>query len=203
MFNKIFRFKFIILAILLIQANISCFKYDEECIKDKNYFIAEFDNYFIEPGWKSGFTSGNRYGLHVFQSPDYPNSWRITFNVNAQGDMEFNMFLNNIENVGEYPIETGTFQDAVYNPFSKNIIFIRDASLYSGSSYENTYVYFSKENTGNISITSYNQSSGILKGNFQCQMINSENAEEIYIFGEFDIDLQTLNNIENSKPCWL
>ncbi|GGD94269.1 hypothetical protein [Planktosalinus lacus] len=203
MFNNIFRFKFIMVASLLFLANISCFKYDEECLKYQNYFIAEFDGYFIEPGWNNGLTFGDRYGLHVFQAPDNPNSWRISFKINTREDMEFNMFFSNIESTGEYPIETGTYEDAVTNPFSKNMMFIRDGSLFGGGSDENTYIYFSKGNSGNISITAYNQESGIIKGTFQGQIYSIENEEEIHISGEFDIDLQTLNDMENNKPCWL
>lgn len=51
--------------------------------------------------------------------------------------------------------------------------------------------------------TSQDQETGILKATFSCQMYHTESGEEIYIFGEFDLDLQTLETMGNFKPCWL
>ncbi|HLS29893.1 MAG TPA: hypothetical protein VK021_03480 [Flavobacteriaceae bacterium] len=194
------KFLNLILLISFFIISTSCTKDDDndpECVKDENYFTAEFDGETLEPYWRSGL-SPCKYTLNIGRNPQDQNDWVLRIGI-ENPDININMYIKDINGVGSYPIETGAESELPIR-FSKTHIYIIDES-YGNDPNLSIYNYFSMGDTGSVEITTYDDESGILVGAFSCTMYSTHNGEEKEISGEFNINLSTLDTCQ--RPCWL
>lgn len=168
----------------------SCSKDDDNaCIKDENYFVADFDGKILEPFWKSNF-SGLGYTLTVHKDINN-NLWN--FSVLTEDEINITFWLVDIQGPGNHLIEHATYEDLAPPLFQKSYVQV----LYS-----NTSLYLSKENPAGVIISSYDFDKGILIGTFDIDLYAPSEVEDIKkLQGEFNINLKTFNNRE--RPCWL
>lgn len=183
------------LLVFIMLGFTACNKDDGgNCMKDENYFIAEFDGQTWEPYWHTGFgTTG--YTFYINRNSQNQDDWKLTIGIG--NSVYFHVFMKDIGHSGDYPIERGSLED-IPNIYSKTYMYIMDEN-YNG---DHHYTYFSKENTGNINIMKYDSAKGILIGTFNCIMYNTfVEGEEKEISGEFNINIKTHDT--SLRPCWL
>ncbi len=185
---------------MALVATTACNKDDDKseeqgCVKEENYFEAEFDGEVIEPRWITG-GGVSAYTLYVNRNNEDVNDWEISLTSNNRISLYFS--LMNVDETGNYPIDEASSNGLPPIPFkySKTYVYIEKIIT------DSTVYYFSKEESGNISITEYNSEKGILVGTFNCNLYSSVNpAIKKPITGKFNINLSTLNIDE--RPCWL
>src|SRR5690606_22769699 len=189
----------LLLIITLFCITTSCKKDDNnpDCVKEENYFTAEFDGQRLEPYWRSGF-SPCKYTFNVSNSQDRQD-WELRIGI-ENPDLYIYVYMIGINEVGNYSIETGDETD-LPNFLSKTYIYIYNEN-YNGDPNLSAFTYFSLGDTGNIEITEYNSTTGLLVGTFSCIMYSTHNeGEEKEISGEFNINLTTHDTCV--RPCWL
>ncbi|WP_026450714.1 hypothetical protein [Aequorivita capsosiphonis] len=194
--------RYMILKSLIICAIIatSCNKDDDnkngqDCVKEENFFEAEFQGEIIEPRWITG-GGVSAYTLSVNRNNEDENDWEISLTSNNRISLNFS--LVNVNGTGNYLIEAATSSELPPPPFTFSKTYIYVEKIVDNS----TIYYFSKEGSGDIRITDYNSEDGILIGTFNCELYNSFDPSIISpISGDFNINLSTLNIDE--KPCWL
>jgi hypothetical protein len=186
--------------------NSSCNKDDNTnpdevaCEKDENYFTASFDENTLEPYWQTGTPGGSNYTLIVNRNSSNKNNWRITVRV-QEPNIDLIVILKNIENVGEYDIETGSIDFLPIAFYNNTYITIFDLNLVETDLFAG-YTHFSLEETGGIQITEYDSDRGVLVGTFSCRLYSTEDENDVKeISGEFNINMQTYDN--RTRPCWL
>lgn len=132
----------------------SCSKDDDNnCVKDENYFEADFDGEFLEPTWrKIGFGS-SVYGLSVYRPSENLNNWLLGVTT-QDGYRVIQIYLNDIQNKGSYPIETN-IEASGSELFSKTHIFLNDHYFDEDYTPPTLIAYYSLPNTGSIEITEY------------------------------------------------
>lgn len=191
-----------LLKLLIIFAFIaaSCNKDDdkEDCLKDENFFEAEYKGIEIEPYYISGLDMGG-YTFGGNSSSNDINDWNISVGIE---EPDIHVFLNilNINGTGTYIIEGATLDDNVHG-FSKTFIGISDINasdpnINNGSS----TIYLSKEGTGSFEITKYDPSYGIVVGSFSCELYNTQIEGDVISFGgKFNLNKSELGFRE--RPC--
>lgn len=98
------------------------------CVKEENYFTAEFDGQTLEPIWGNWGFGSKGYELSVYK-PEDQNYWYLT--VGTQNDI-ITMNILNIDGLGDYPIETSTIDDLpIPNRFLKTHIYILKIELWT------------------------------------------------------------------------
>lgn len=172
---------------------------DPDCVKEENYFTAEFGGQTLEPIWSNISYGSSIYNFSIYRQPQNQNNWKLS--VGTQNpDIYIYIYMKDIVGVGDYPIETGTEED-LPNMFSKTYIYIYNES-YAGDPNSSIFTHFSLVDTGNINITNYDSAKGIVVGTFNCTMYSTHNeGETLPISGEFNINLQTHD--KTVRPCWL
>lgn len=189
------------LLVFILLCTSACNKDDDNnCIKDENYFIAEFDEETLEPYWHTGFAT-KHYTLMAQRNPENQDDWHIYFNVNDSKTLF--LWIKDINGIGSYPIDTGTIEDVAPPLYGNTYISLKDLNI-SDPNINNgsPYIYFSLGETGTIEIKEYDRTKGILIGTFSCMMYSTHNEGEVKeITGEFNINLATHNR--DNKPCWL
>ena len=71
------------LLVILFCSTTACKKDDSndpDCVKEENYFTAEFDGQTLEPYWHTGFGT-TRYTLSVNRSSQNQNDWQIAIGI--------------------------------------------------------------------------------------------------------------------------
>ncbi len=170
-------------------------KDDQGCIKDENFFEAEFDGKIIEPRWITG-GGVSAYTLYVDRNNEDENDWEVSLTSNNRITLTFSLI--NVDGTGIYPIDAASSNELPPTPFTFSKTYIYIEKIIDDS----TIYYFSEEGTGVIVITDYNIEDGILIGTFNCELYNSlDPSIKMPISGEFNINLSTLDI--NKKPCWL
>ncbi len=164
---------------------------DQDCIKNKNFFEADFDGQIIEPYYNQGGGFG-LYTLYIQRCTSNDNTWLFT--IRTEDDLGLYITMTNIGAVGNYSISTG-------NPDHVAIYCAEITSLFIEDESTNSYSYISSAN-GTIEITEYDSGSGILVGTFTSEMVSTADPSiEKTITGEFNLNKSTLDNTK--KPCWL
>ncbi len=187
--------KYMILKLLIIITFIatSCNKDDDNkneqgCVKDENFFEAEFDGEPIEPH----YAQGGLYTLYLQRCSPIDNSWKLS--VTQEDDIALYINLIDISNTGSYTITNG-------NPDHVAIDCDEVTSIYLFDETTHTYSFISSSN-GTIEITEYDSGYGILVGTFTCEMVST--ADPLIkktITGDFNLNKSTLDNTK--RPCWL
>ncbi len=187
---------FLKLLIICTIIAISCNKDDDNkddqgCVKEENFFEAEFDGQTIEPYYNQGGGIG-RYTLSISRCVDNENDWLLT--INTENDMGFDFSLIGLTGIGNYNISAG-------NPDHISVTCAENTSIYIEYQVSNSYTFISSSN-GTIQITEYDNSSGILAGTFTCEMVSTADPSvKKTITGEFNLNKSTLD--KTIKPCWL
>lgn len=186
------------LLVFILLCTSACNKDDDNnCIKDENYFIAEFDEEALEPYWHTGFATSH-YTMYNNRNPHNQDDWEIV--VGVGNSRYIYMYIIDVNDIGRYSIETGNEADLA-NFFSKTYLYMVDES-YIGHPDLSIFTHFSMGDTGSFEITEYDSTKGILIGTFICMMYSTHNEGEVKeITGEFNINLATHNR--DNKPCWL
>lgn len=166
-------------------------KDDQSCVKEENFFEAEFNGETIEPYYLvSGATSF--YTLNYTRCFESDTNWSLS--ISTENDIRLYLYLIDITETGTYSVIAGDLnhtQALCYNA----------TSIYLVDDVNNVYTYISTGN-GQIEITEYNAESGIFAGTFSCEMVSTTNSSvKKVITGEFNVNKSTLDNFE--KPCWL
>ncbi len=166
-------------------------KEEQGCVKEENYFEAQFESQTIE----LFYVQGGGFGLYTLNlqrcSPD-DNSWILS--INTENGINLYLYLVDIIDMGNYSI---TFGD----PGHTSISCAEVTSLFIEDEASNTYTYISSSN-GSIEITEYDSGYGILMGTFSAEMVSTANpAVKKTITGEFNLNKSTLDNTK--RPCWL
>ncbi len=166
-------------------------KDDQGCVKEENYFEAEFDGDTIEPYFNQGGGIG-RYILSFSRCYDNGNDWLLT--INTENDLGFDFSLIGITGTGNYNISTGN-PDHIPANCAENI------SIYIEDQISNSYTFISSSN-GTIEITEYDSGYGILVGTFTCELVSTADPSvKKTITGEFNLNKSTLD--KTKRPCWL
>lgn len=190
------------LLITLFCSTTACKKDDNnhpDCVKEENYFIAEFDGQTLEPTWSSIGFGSKIYNFFVYRQPQNQNNWRLRVGT-QDPDVYIYIYMKDIVELGSYPVETG-YETDIPNMFSKTYIYIYNES-YGGDPNLSIFTHFSMGDTGYININQYDSAKGIIVGTFNCTMYSTHNeGEEKQISGEFNINLQTHDT--SVRPCWL
>gem|GEM_PF-3916812 len=182
----------LIVTVLLSSCNKDDDKKEEQgCVKDENFFEAEFDGETIEPHYAQGGGFG-LYTLYQQQCSPNDNTWLIT--MRTEEDLSLYITVTNIVGVGNYSIFSG-------NPDHIAITCAEVTSLFIEDEATNTYTYISSSN-GTIEITEYDSGYGILVGTFSAEMVSTADPTvKKTITGAFNLNKSTLDN--SQKPCWL
>lgn len=77
---------------------------DQGCVKEENFFEAEFDGETIEPYYVRGGGFG-LYTLNFNRCPENQDDWLLT--VRNENDISLYVLLSDINNVGSYNIVQG------------------------------------------------------------------------------------------------
>ncbi|MCB0453061.1 MAG: hypothetical protein KDC94_09295 [Aequorivita sp.] len=190
--------RYMILKLLIICAIIasSCNKDDDKkddegCVKEENFFEAQFDGQTMEPF----YVQGGGFGLYTLNlqrcSPD-DNSWILS--INTENDINLYLYLVEI-------MEIGNYSTAIGDPGHTSISCAEVTSLFIEDEASNTYTYISSSN-GSIEITEYDSGYGILVGTFSAEMVSTADPSvKKTITGEFNLNKSTLDNTK--RPCWL
>ncbi len=196
--RKIF-YKIILISIILFSG---CNKDDdkEDCLKNENFFEAQYKGAVIEPYYISGLDMGG-YTFGGNNSSNDINDWNISAGIE---NPDIHIFLNilDINGTGTYIMEGATLDDNVHG-FSKTFIGISDINasdpdINNGS----PIIYLSKEGTGTFEITEYDPSYGIVVGTFNCVLYNTQIEGDVIMFkGKFNLNKSELGFKE--RPCWL
>lgn len=190
--------KFMILKSLIIFALLlsSCNKDDDnngdqDCIKDENFFEAQFDGQTMEPFYVQGGGFG-LYTLNLQRCSPADNSWILS--INTENGLNLYLYLVDIMEIGNYSTTIG-------DPGHTSISCAEVTSLFIEDEASNTYTYISSSN-GTIEVTAYDSGYGILVGTFTAEMVSSvDPAVKKTITGEFNLNKSTLDNTK--RPCWL
>lgn len=166
-------------------------KDDQDCVKEENYFEAQFDGETIEPHYAQGGGFG-LYTLYLQRCSPSDNSWKLS--VTQEDDIALYINLIDISNTGSYTITNG-------NPDHVAIDCDEVTSIYLFDGTTHTYSFISSSN-GTIEITEYDSGYGILVGTFTCEMVSTADPSiKKTITGDFNLNKSTLDNTK--KPCWL
>jgi len=191
MMNISILFKSILLCFILFT---SCNKDDDkaqDCIKDENFFEAEFDSETIEPHYAQGGGFG-LYTLNFQRCASDNNNWNLSVNTDANRSL-FIYFIG-VNTTGNHTITSGNPNHVAIECFDSTAIYLLDETTY-------TYSFISSSN-GTIDITEYDSGLGILVGTFTCEMVSTADPSiKKTITGEFNLNKSTLDNTK--KPCWL
>lgn len=195
--------KYITLILMLgfLTISVSCSKsddHDPDCVKDENYSSWEFDGEMYEPNWVNVGFGYSTYNLSVYRQPQNTNNWKVEIGT-SNPNLYLYMYLEDIEGVGSYPIETKLEEDLSPSELG-TFLYIEDYSFFYDEDLS-IYTYFSLGETGTVEITEYDWEKGILIGSFETDLYSTFDEEEKEISGEFNINLETLDNRE--RPCWL
>ena len=191
----------LLLLVTLFCVTTSCKKDDDnndpDCVKEENYFTAEFDGQILEPYWRTGFGT-TRYTFGVNRDNQY-NAWVLSVRI-EEPDIYIYIWIIDVNGVGFYPIEYVTYDDLMPPLYQKNYVQIEYTDIIADDGYP--FMYLSMENTSGIDITSYDSSKGVLVGTFTCGLYAPSNPNDIkQISGEFNINMTTYDPY--TKPCWL
>ncbi len=183
---------FLIVAILFSGCNKDDDKSEEQgCVKEENFFEAQFDGETIEPHYNVGGGFG-RYTLSFTRCDDNSNDWLLT--INTENDLGFYLSFIGINGTGHYEVNNGNPDHIPANCAENISLYIFDQNAFE-------YSYLSTTN-GTIEITEINNASGILVGTFTCEMVSPANPTvKKIITGEFNLNKSTLD--KTKRPCWL
>ena len=166
-------------------------KDEQGCVKEENYFEAQFDGQTIEPYYNQGGGIG-RYTLSFSRCVDNENDWLLT--INTENDIGFDFSLIGLTGIGNYNISAGNPEHIAVTCAVKTSIYIEDQD-------SNSYTFISSSN-GTIEITGYDNSLGILIGTFTAELVSTADPSvKKTITGEFNLNKSTLD--KTIKPCWL
>lgn len=166
-------------------------KDDQGCVKEENFFEAEFDDEPIEPHYGQGGGFG-LYTLNFQRCASNDNNWNLS--VNTDTNRSLFIYLIGINAIGNYTINTGDPNHVAIQCFESSSIYLLDETTF-------TYSFISSSN-GTIEITEYDSGSGILVGTFSAEMVSTADSSiKKTITGEFNLNKSTLDNTQ--KPCWL
>ena len=166
-------------------------KDDEGCVKEENYFEAEFDNETIEPYYNHGGGFG-LYTLYMQRCSPNDNTWLIT--IRTEDDLSLYITITNLDVIGNYSISSGNPNHIAIDCAEVTSVFIEDEAT-------NSYTFISSSN-GTIEIREFDNGSGILVGTFSCEMVSTADPSiKKTITGDFNLNKSTLDNTK--KPCWL
>lgn len=186
---------FLLVAFIATSCNKDDEKDEQDCVKEENFFEAQFDDETIEPRWITG-GGVSAYTLYVNRNNEDKNDWEISLTSNNRISLNFSLI--NVDEPGIYTIDAASSNEIPPVPFMFSTTYIYIEKIIGDS----TIYYFSREGSGNIEITEYNSEKGILIGTFSCDLYSSVNPQMIKpIAGTFNINLSTLNIDE--RPCWL
>ncbi|MBT0606936.1 hypothetical protein [Aequorivita echinoideorum] len=167
-------------------------KEEQGCVKEENFFEAQFDGTTIEPHYAQGGGFGV-YTLNFNRCSENEGNWYLSVNTENNGP-SFYLYLINVNSIGNYSIEAG---DSSQIPaFCDEVI-----SLYIRDEINSTYSFISSEN-GQVEITRYDNNLGILVGTFTAELVSTADPSvKKTITGEFNLNKSTLDNTQ--KPCFL
>lgn len=166
-------------------------KDDEGCVKEENYFEAEFNGEALEPYYNQGGGFG-LYTLYLQRCSPNDNTWLII--IRTEDDLSLYITITNLDVIGNYSISPGNPNHIAIDCAEVTSLFIEDEAT-------NSYTFISSSN-GTIEITEYDSGSGILVGTFSAEMVSTADSSiKKTITGEFNLNKSTLDNTQ--KPCWL
>ena len=183
------------LTIILLFSSASCNKddnkEDQECVKEENFFEAQFDGNSIEPYYNQGGGIG-RYTLSLNRCNDNQSNWLLT--INTENDLGLDFSIIGITGTGNFNISAGNPDHIAVTCAENTSIFIEDQAL-------NSYTYISSSD-GEIIITEFDSSLGIIVGMFTCELVSTvDPLDKKIITGVFNLNKSTLD--KTKKPCWL
>jgi len=187
--KKLMILKVFILCTLLTT---SCKKDDDPgCVKEENFFEAEFDGEKIEPFYNQGGGFG-LYTLSLQRCFEKNDSWRLS--CATKSGVALFISLMDVTQVGSYPISAGDPEHVAIDCAVENSLFVMDVATYSYS--------FISSNDGVIEITEYDNGIGKMVGTFTAEMVSTTDPSvKKTITGRFNLNKSTLDNTR--KPCWL
>ncbi|MDP2687658.1 MAG: hypothetical protein Q8O62_10585 [Aequorivita sp.] len=187
---------FLKLLIICTIIAISCNKDDDNkddqgCVKEENFFEAQFDGDIIEPYYNQGGGFG-LYTLYLQRCSPDDNTWLIT--VRTEDDLSLYITVLDIVSTGIYSTTTGNPNHLAIDCAEVTSLFIQDEAT-------NSYTFISSSN-GTIEITEYDSGYGILVGTFTCELVSTTDPSiKKTITGDFNLNKSTLDNTK--RPCWL
>ena len=183
---------FVIFALMATACNKDDDNKDEqECVKEENFFEAEFNGETIEPHYAQGGGFG-LYTLNFQRCPSNDNNWNLSVNTDANRSLF--IYLIGVNSTGNYILTSGDPNHVAIQCFESNSIYILDETTY-------TYSFISSSN-GTIEITEYDSGYGILVGTFSAEMVSTADPTvKKTITGAFNLNKSTLDNTQ--RPCWL
>ena len=166
-------------------------KDDQGCVKEENFFEANFDGEIIEPHYAQGGGFG-LYTLNFQRCTSDDDNWNLS--INTDYNISLFIYLIGVNNTGIYTINSGDPNHVAIACFESTAIYLLDETTY-------TFSFISSSN-GTIEITEYDSGHGIMVGTFTCEMVSTADPSvKKTITGEFNLNKSTLDNTK--RPCWL
>lgn len=164
-------------------------KDDTACLKDENFFEANFMDETLEPYFSSGISG--RYTLNTLRCVNNEGNWLIRFRT--ENDISIYFYLTGVNDIGNYVLDNGDIGNVPGICTDESSIYILDGDTLS-------YTFISTG--GTFTITAYDIDLGIFVGSFTTEMMSTTDSNQVATMtGVFNVNKSILDTTK--KPCFI